>query len=95
MIIKNTKPKLHSNTLTSYTEVLPRISKRETIIHQFLLETSGTYTDREIMTELGFIETNQVRPRITSLVQRKLIREVGTKKCETTGRKVRLVSAVI
>jgi hypothetical protein len=44
------------------------------------------------MVELRFTETNQVRPRITELVKRKLLHEVGRKKCDTTGKTVRLVS---
>ena len=89
------RQKMHNNSLLSFTEEIPKLSKRESVIHQFFLETSGTYTDREVMTNLNFTETNQVRPRITELIKRKLLREVGYTKCKTTGKKVRLVSALL
>lgn len=85
---------MHLNSLQTWTEEIPRLSKRENVIHQFFLESAGVYTDREVMEQLKFTETNQVRPRITELIKRKLLFEVGHKKCATTGKKVRLVSVL-
>lgn len=85
---------MHYNSLSAYYNGIPKLSKRESVIHQFFLETGGCYTDREVMKELGFIETNQVRPRITELIKKNLLRQVGSKKCETTGQKVRLVTGL-
>jgi hypothetical protein len=50
-------------------------------------------TDRQIMLVLEYDEMNCVRPRITELKKKGLVREVGKTKCPRTGKSVRLVRA--
>ncbi len=85
---------LHQNTINSYIEEMPNMSKRAKHIYDFLLETSGTYTDRQVMEQLGYSEMNQVRPRITELIRAKRLFEVGSTRCERTNKRVRLISAL-
>lgn len=46
-------------------------------------------TDREIMKRLGFTETNAVRPRITEMLDRGILRQVDQVYCKVTGKLVR------
>jgi len=85
---------IHNNTINSYIEELPRTSRRARHILDFFLETGGTYTDRQVMQELGYSEMNQVRPRITELVKAKLLKEVGSTKCKTTNKTVRILNSL-
>lgn len=48
-------------------------------------------TDREILKALNRRDLNEVRPRITELVQAGKLREVGHKYDEYSGRPVRMV----
>lgn len=84
---------LHENTINSYIEEIPKMSRRARHIYDFFLETGGTYSDREVMQQLGYSEMNQVRPRITELVKAKLLTEVGSIRCKTTNKTVRILNS--
>lgn len=60
-----------------------RILKRRIMVYNLILRKEGL-TSREIMKELNFNEPNQVRPRITELLQKGLIKEGEKIICEDT-----------
>lgn len=85
---------MHINSIEAYVSEFGNISKRAKLIYNHLRSNSDIcYSDRDVMIALGFDEPNQVRPRITELVKSGLIKEVGKRKCETTGKNVRLIKA--
>lgn len=59
-----------------------------------LIEQKPNSTDREILMAYGGYEMNQVRPRITELIDKGLVEESGNRKCPMTKRKVRTLKAV-
>lgn len=48
-------------------------------------------TDREIQASCGYDVLAMVQPRISGLVEKGVLIEVGTKKCPTTGKRVRML----
>jgi predicted transcriptional regulator len=83
---------MHGNSLKAYCEENIKLSKRESVILDWMFDKSGSFTDREIQIKMGFAERNQVQPRITELIKKNLLFEVGKTKCKLTGKTVRLVS---
>ncbi len=51
----------------------------------------GSFTDRQIMKELGKVDPNAVRPRITELLTMGELIEFGKTKDEYSGKTVRVV----
>jgi hypothetical protein len=47
-------------------------------------------TDREIQGRCGYAEVAKVQPRISDLVNKGVLQEVGRKPCPVTGKKVRV-----
>jgi predicted DNA-binding transcriptional regulator len=89
------KKAMHKNSLTAYAETFAALSKREQLIYSFLVYQPKPMTDRQIMRALDFTEPNNVRPRITSLVNDwKIVEEVGQVKCKETNILVRVVRVV-
>ena len=82
--------RIHENSRESYLTGLGMISRRAQMVLEWIRE-NGKATDRQIMIGLGFREPNQVRPRITELIDAKLLREVGSVRCPVTGKTVRVV----
>lgn len=87
---------VHQNSKISYEETKAegKLTKRQALILQWLLANPGSHTDREIAQGLRFTDMNAVRPRITELVDQRLLEEVSTIKCDITGRPVRKVAPV-
>ena len=87
---------MHINSINAYYEELPRLSKRASDIYNFFTNTHSRnerfHTDRQVKTILGFDDMNQVRPRITELIQLGLLEEVGKTKCPITCKMVRVVN---
>jgi predicted transcriptional regulator len=86
---------VHENSINCYYQERPKLSKRAKHIHNFFCEKQGLYTDRQVQVEMGFLEPNNVRPRITELIKSGLLEEVGKVKCNVTGKNVRIVKRVI
>jgi hypothetical protein len=83
---------MRKNSLQALEEERYKLSKRESLIYEYLrANPSNSYTDRQIMRTLQLTEPNQVRPRITSLIEKKMIFESGNTKCQFTGKTVRLI----
>jgi len=78
---------IHPNSLLSYHgTTYQRFALTDKILG--LMSDGKARTDREIASELNYFEP--LRPRVTELVDEGLLHEVGSKICETTGKKCRL-----
>ena len=87
---------LHQNSLEAYwSGQVGEFSRREKEILAIFRSKAGTFTDREIMLGLGFTEMNCVRPRITELIQRGVLEEVGSLIDNVTQKRVRRVRLVL
>lgn len=82
---------MHRNSLTAYAEEEARLGSRAAQILA-LLRTDGPLTDRQVCARMGYADMNSVRPRITELIDNKLIEEVDDIRCPVTGKKVRQVA---
>lgn len=82
--------KVHPNSKASLS-MTDREKRYEQIIGALMRERRAM-TDREIMRYLGFSDPNAVRPRITELIAKKELREVGSKLDRSTMRTVRIVN---
>lgn len=79
--------------MESYEELRSSLNDRQDRILG-LIEQKPHSSDREILIAYGGTEMNQVRPRITELIDKGLVEESGNKKCQLTKRKVRTLRAV-
>ena len=84
--------KIHKNSQDAYWEQRKKLSKRAEAIWQILIAHSPL-TDRQILDIMGLPDMNNVRPRITELIQMGFVEEVGNIKCKVTKKKVRVVRA--
>lgn len=84
--------RMHEHSLEAHAVGEAAFGKRAQAIYD-LVRRAGPRTDRQICAALGFGENlNAVRPRITELVERGALMEVGLGvKCPITGRTVRRV----
>ena len=81
---------MHANSLLAYEMNGIALDKREKLVLAAYIELYPTpVSDRYIMEKLGFTDMNAVRPRITSLRDKKVIEETGKMKCSITGQSVR------
>jgi hypothetical protein len=81
---------MHANSLKAFEMNGPRLSARAQAVLDWIT-AHGPHTDRGVMQGMGFTEPNQVRPRITELVDLGLIEEHRDVTCPVTGATVRLV----
>lgn len=83
---------LHVNSLLAWLEGKADLfGKRETAVLK-TIERLGRASDREIMLALGFTDMNSVRPRISELVDDKVLVEVGDQEDPITRKSVRVVA---
>jgi hypothetical protein len=82
---------MHGNSLAAHATL--DVSAREAQVLA-ALQTMGVASDREIASQMGSADPNAARPRITGLIDRGIVREVGSQVCKVTGRRVRLVEVV-
>lgn len=82
---------MHDNSLEAYESIRATLKGRQLEIWQILWKTPHM-TDREILMAIGGTEMNQVRPRITELLKKDLIRETGSRICFHTGKKCRTLA---
>lgn len=86
------KTLVHHNSLEAYYQGnLALFQRREREVLKALAETGSAMTDRQIQEFLDYQEAGAVRPRITGLVKRGVLQQVGSTTCEHTGKTVRLV----
>jgi len=83
---------MHDNSLATYAELKADLNKRARDVldfFEFRASKRDGFTDREVQHLMGFEERNDVQPRISELVDKKLLKEVGKRPCKKTGRPVR------
>lgn len=81
---------IHEHSIKAYHEEGPKLSKREGEIVEYL-RVLGPRTDRELMQVGHYPDMNCVRPRVTTLLQRGVLMEVGEVVCPVTKKTVRRV----
>ena len=82
---------MHTNSLAAYAMLQQsggKLTRRLQILELMLDGLSRT--DRHIMKELGYSDTNDVRPRITELVKEGVLEEICHIRDDNTGVKVRV-----
>lgn len=82
--------RMHVNSREAYRAERTDLKSRSLAI-LVEIRKNGPGTVRQIKDRMGFTEMNAVRPRITELVEDKLLREVDNVKCEVTGKTVCVV----
>jgi len=83
---------MHANSLEAYQQELPKLARRELeIAAVFYAEPALEMTDRMVLERLDRHDMNEVRPRITALIDMGVLEECGAMACHRTGRSVRLV----
>lgn len=75
-------------------EEMPQLSAREAVILTYMRSVGRAVTDRQIQAGLGFPEPGCVRPRVCSLIDKGIVKEVGTQLCGITGKNVRICGVV-
>jgi hypothetical protein len=80
---------IHVNSIKSFQELKP--NKRAAKIYEKYVGTGFAMTDREIAERMGFADLNQVRPRISEMINLGFLRECGKVKDSVTGKTVRIV----
>ena len=82
---------IHQNSIKAYHEEVPHLSKRQMQIVNLLQSQLIAMTDREIKDALRFYDMNQVRPRVTELLSKRVLVETDQAECLITGKLVRKV----
>lgn len=82
---------MHENSTQAYHEEKPKLSAREQEILDWMERWKNPASDRTLKSRMGYDDMNMVRPRVTELVDKGLLKEVDKIKCSTTGKTVRLV----
>jgi hypothetical protein len=83
-MIKN----IHRNSLSAYA-VLKKTDRYEAIMKAYE-SIKSPLTDRDVKEILGFPDMNNVRPRITELIDQGKLKEVGTELDLVTNTRVRI-----
>jgi hypothetical protein len=80
---------MHENSLLAYYSGERKyFSDRELAVLEVLARL-GIGTDREVKERGAWSDMNDVRPRITELIKKGVVEEVGTCECPVTGQQVR------
>ncbi len=82
---------VHEHSIAAYSQGEATFSRRALQVLAWI-RANGRASDRQVMEGLGFREPNAVRPRITELIDRGALLEVGSTTCPVTGKTVRLVN---
>jgi hypothetical protein len=85
---------MHHNSQTALEKIAAdgTLSQRAAEILRFFRAHPRAFTDREVAMYLRYPDMNCVRPRITELIERGLLREVDSVKCPVTSKTVRRVA---
>ena len=87
---------VHINSLLAYYDEIKNFSKREAMVYGHIAMSPDYLTDRQVKDALfgNGGDMNACRPRISDLIRKGWIKEVGKVKDGVTGKQVRLVRAV-
>lgn len=89
---------IHEHSIKSYYEEVANLPARQKQIYQAIKEMLPrrfVTTDRNIKKYLWLEDMNMVRPRVTELIQKKLIEEADPVICPITKKLVRTVRLAI
>lgn len=78
---------MHQNSLNAFLELKPR--PREMEIFKVYARSRRPLSDREIRDRGGWSDMNDVRPRITRMIEIGVAFEVFSDRCRITGKMVR------
>lgn len=82
---------VHENSAEAFHSLEDFLTGRRLQVYNWVL-ANGQATDRQIKTGLGFEDMNQVRPRISELVEFGAFKEVGRILDKKTNCRVRIVA---
>lgn len=86
---------MHENSIKTYYEELKSLTNRQAEIFNILQQRSNeVFTDREIKEIMHFGDMNTVRPRITEMIKKGIVKEQGVTKCIRTNKTVRVVRCI-
>lgn len=86
---------MHENSIKTYYEELKSLTNRQAEIFNILQQRSNeVFTDRELKELLHYGDMNAVRPRITEMIKKGIIKEQGTTICNRTNKSVRIVRCI-
>lgn len=88
--MKHATHRMHEHSLKAYTTSQTMLAGRQAEVYEWLI-SNGPATDREVMQGLGYRDMNAVRPRLSELIEKGMIGEVGERACEVTGKTVRIL----
>jgi|11BtaG_2_1085332.scaffolds.fasta_scaffold07458_6 hypothetical protein len=81
---------IHKNSKLSYEEIKHSLGDRQRAVLE-AVEYLRVATDRDVLNYLCLNDMNQVRPRITELIKKGVVQEIGNVRCTTTDRQVRQI----
>lgn len=81
--------RMHRNSLKALREESDDLSTRCMKIVAAFSKVGVPATDRQIAYSMGFHELNAVRPRITELLDKGILKQVDQIRCRITGKLVR------
>ena len=83
---------MHEHSLIAHEEERDggKFSRREKEI--LIALGDQALTDREILTRTAHQDMNAIRPRVTELIKRGTLAEIGSKTDQKTGKRVRIVA---
>ncbi len=83
---------IHANSVESYAAIQPTLGDKQAQVLDYI-KRYGPCTDREVREGLGRLAwADAVSPRITELVALGLVTQAAKRKCQYTGRAVRVVA---
>jgi hypothetical protein len=80
------------NSIAAHSEERVRLTRRRDQILAVYSRARRPLRDREVMQALGFVDMNSIRPVITALIDKNVLRETGDSVCPITQKTVRLVA---
>jgi hypothetical protein len=83
---------VHKNSLEAFKQI--NVNSRHHLILELCRRENRLLSDRQIMELLGFTDMNAVRPRISELIDFKILSEDGSTIDDKTGKRVRLVKLI-
>jgi len=83
---------IHCNSIAARNEEAKNLSDIANRIYRFLKHNKGKgYTDKQVARFLNFNHHSKAQPRISELIQKGMLVEGVSQKCEQTGKMVRTV----
>jgi len=68
---------MHPNSIAAFETLEQHLQEREKIVLDVFMRTGKPLHDRNVMWYLGEVDPNRVRPRITKLIEKRLLVECG------------------